>query len=213
MLCHHIARSTKRLSALQQTKRSSDCCNRCFRRMRGNARARETPTSMHLSQSCDGYEKVLEAFQRRDPHLAEREIRRQIRGCIRGDSPVLLPRNSPLAPRSPQKSSSPIESSDEAFTGIGFTRLMRSMLSLELAIVVALIVLNGLLAMAELAVVSSRPRAPAGADRSRGHRREARAGACRRSGKVSLDRADRHHAGRRALRRVFGRDARLRLGE
>jgi DNA-binding GntR family transcriptional regulator len=55
-------------------------------------------TSMHLSQSCDGYEKVLEALRRRDPDLAEREIRRQIRGCTE-EIRRFLPADSPPAPR------------------------------------------------------------------------------------------------------------------
>jgi len=34
---------------------------------------------MHLPQSCDDHEKLLDAFRRRDPDLAEREARRHIR--------------------------------------------------------------------------------------------------------------------------------------
>jgi DNA-binding GntR family transcriptional regulator len=55
-------------------------------------------TTMHLSQSCDGYEKVLEALRRRDPDLAEREIRRQIRGCTE-EIRRFLPADSAPAPR------------------------------------------------------------------------------------------------------------------
>jgi DNA-binding GntR family transcriptional regulator len=36
-------------------------------------------TPMSLARSCDDLEKLLEAFRRRDPELAEREARRQIR--------------------------------------------------------------------------------------------------------------------------------------
>jgi DNA-binding GntR family transcriptional regulator len=36
-------------------------------------------TPMHLPQSCDDHEKLLEAFRLRDPDLAEREARRHIR--------------------------------------------------------------------------------------------------------------------------------------
>jgi DNA-binding GntR family transcriptional regulator len=36
-------------------------------------------TSMQLSRSCDDHERLLEAFRRRDPELAEREARRQVR--------------------------------------------------------------------------------------------------------------------------------------
>jgi DNA-binding GntR family transcriptional regulator len=36
-------------------------------------------TAMHLSRSCDDHERLLEAFRRRDPELAEREARRQVR--------------------------------------------------------------------------------------------------------------------------------------
>jgi DNA-binding GntR family transcriptional regulator len=42
-------------------------------------RIQEKYTPMHLSQSCDDQEKLLEAFRRRDPELAEWEARRQIR--------------------------------------------------------------------------------------------------------------------------------------
>jgi DNA-binding GntR family transcriptional regulator len=39
-------------------------------------------TSLHLSRSCDDHERLLEAFRRRDPGLAEREARRQIRNLV-----------------------------------------------------------------------------------------------------------------------------------
>jgi len=42
-------------------------------------RVQRNYTPMHLPQSCDDHEKLLEAFRRRDPGLAEREARRHIR--------------------------------------------------------------------------------------------------------------------------------------
>jgi DNA-binding GntR family transcriptional regulator len=42
-------------------------------------RVQEKYTPTQLSQSCDDQEKLLEAFRRRDPELAEWEARRQIR--------------------------------------------------------------------------------------------------------------------------------------
>jgi DNA-binding GntR family transcriptional regulator len=42
-------------------------------------RIQEKYTPMHLARSCDDQDKLLEAFRRRDPELAEQQSRRQIR--------------------------------------------------------------------------------------------------------------------------------------
>ena len=85
------------------------------------------------------------------------------------------------------------------------------MLYVEIGAVIVLIIINGLLAMSELAIVSSRPaRLKAMVDRNvRGA--APRAQAQRRSRPLPVDRADRHHAGRRVLRRLLGRHARRAL--
>ena len=85
------------------------------------------------------------------------------------------------------------------------------MLYFELAIVIVLIVINGLLSMSELAIVSSRPARLAGLVEKR-QRRPPRARACLRSRKIPVHGADRHHAGRRAVGRFFRRHARAAAG-
>ena len=86
--------------------------------------------------------------------------------------------------------------------------LSTSMLYVEIGIVAVLICLNGLLAMSELAVVSSRPaRLKAMIDRDvKGAASAFKLGAD--PGKFLSQRTDRHHAGRRAVRRLLRRHAR-----
>ena len=75
-------------------------------------------------------------------------------------------------------------------------------------IILLLVVLNGLLAMSELAIVSSRRTRLEGDGAGRAARRPDRARSRRRSGQVPLDRAERHHPDRDRLRRLFRREPR-----
>ena len=82
---------------------------------------------------------------------------------------------------------------------------MRIMIT-EILVILALIVLNGVLAMSELAIVSARPaRLKPLEAKSRGARHGPAAG--RTSGAVPVDRADRHHGGGRAVGGAVGCDA------
>ena len=86
------------------------------------------------------------------------------------------------------------------------------MLYVEIAIVVVLICVNGLLSMSELAIVSSRPGSPQGDDRPRRQGRRPRPGAWLQSRQVPVVGADRHHPGRRSVRRLLRRHARRPAG-
>jgi DNA-binding GntR family transcriptional regulator len=61
-------------------------------------RVQRNYTPMHLPQSCDDHEKLLEAFRRRDPDLAEREARRHIRDLAE-EIRRLLPAESLPSPK------------------------------------------------------------------------------------------------------------------
>ncbi len=74
------------------------------------------------------------------------------------------------------------------------------------AIIAGLILLNGVFAMSELAIVSARPARLQVDGRSAAAKGADRAAAGRGSGQVPLDRADRHHADRHHRRRLFGRE-------
>ena len=78
----------------------------------------------------------------------------------------------------------------------------------DLVLILALIALNGVFAMSELAIVSSREARLKAMAKSGSAGAKARAGAGRRPGPLPVDGADRHHADRHPRRRLFGRQPR-----
>jgi hypothetical protein len=115
------SRSTKRLSALQEAKRSSDCCNRC----------------LHRSRRCGCKESIRPRIYRNRVTVTRRSWRhcgaviRTWRSGRYGDRFGVAPRRfagsfRPTRPRrlEPAGSCSPIECADEGLRGHRITRYM-----------------------------------------------------------------------------------------